>query len=194
MTWWWCLDSSSWCAGWLAEKLLFPGLIAIVVYSLALKQLKRKRAIDFAERQLSEFYAPMFGFSKLATARRAFDHGLNDASRLEITDPAYSGDRETYKKKMAARTYARGKVYSKMLKHFGAKLGYADSDTQEYFEGLQRLVGSWDLMSEDREVRFVPNRAHEKMNIEWGDENLQEDFFMHLKTKVEDLQREVKGD
>jgi hypothetical protein len=62
IAWCWCFwESNPFCFAWLVEKLILPAVVAALVYMLAVRQLRKKRTIDFAEKQLTEFYGPMVG-------------------------------------------------------------------------------------------------------------------------------------
>src|SRR4051794_26187570 len=81
LLWCWCFwESTPFCFAWLVEKLFIPSLVAGLVYFLGIRQLKTKRRVDFAEKQLTEFYGPMVAARAEIEGFTRFDRILRAAA------------------------------------------------------------------------------------------------------------------
>jgi hypothetical protein len=210
----WCLAGKEpWCLGWLAEKLFFPALIAVLVYKLAVRQLKKKREIDFAEKQLAEFYAPMLGARAAILNHTKFDNYLNSASYWED----WARRQERVGRKVSPETAREHKEYGKELDRFFAhindrllkervgayvsmrdlfasKMAYADSDTRAWYDYFYAFVEMWRELRANRKAD-PPDLSPEvvsRLGQMFSEQHLQP-FYAHLSSRVDELQGEISG-
>jgi len=165
-----------WCAGWIVEKLVFPLAVAYVIYQLALRQiastrqgnleqLDRKRQIDFADKQLTEFYAPMLGARAEIQNHTVFDQQLVDAKRyvferrrkregIQSAEQGTDERREQYTAIDAELKRFWGGVNDRLLGErisayiamrslFAQKMAFADVDTRAWYEFFYAFVEGW---------------------------------------------------
>jgi hypothetical protein len=175
MNWSLCLSGTTpWCLGWIAEKLLIPGTIAILIYRFAVLQLKRKRAIDFAEKQLAEFYAPMLGARAEILSHTKFDQYLRNASfrehseRLEragrlptseslTEDQQYTESLKRFFGSINDRLLGeRIDAYVAMRTLFAKKMAYADEDTRRWYEYFYSFVEMWRVTRDNERLEDPP--------------------------------------
>jgi hypothetical protein len=219
----WCFDDTPWCAGWIVERLAFPLAIAYAVYRLALyqiektrqanlTQLDRKREIDFADKQLSEFYAPMVGARAEIFNHTTFDQYLKRASffvdqrRLERDknrriDSEYLAESDKYTKEL--ETFFDGinrrllgeriDAYIAMRELFAEKMAYADPDTREWYGYFYAFVEMWRVYREEGERQFMSKAVLGALGSMF-DEELLQPFYAHLSERVDYLQREIQGE
>lgn len=186
-----------WCAGWLVEKFVFPLAIAFLVYRLAMSQLKKKRQIDFADKQLTEFYAPMLGARAAIHNHKVFDTYIYRASRFvekKQVEAAVGSENEAYDHSphsfVAKR--ARGErldAYLAMRALFASKMAYADSDTREWyryfyaFVEMLRVHGEKDGLTDETSLALSSSLEEKPL----------EPFYKHLQARTDELQKEIKG-
>jgi len=159
LLWCWCFwEGTAFCFAWLVEKLFIPSLVAGLVYFLGIRQLKTKRTVDFAEKQLTEFYGPMVaaraeieGFTRfdriLRTAAGHADslhqeryrgHGITTEYLTEID--AYTKELERFYDGLNDRFRTTGiDALIRMKDLFARKIVFADPDTQPWFEYFHEL-------------------------------------------------------
>jgi hypothetical protein len=212
-----------WCAGWFVEKLLFPLVIAFLVYRFALKQINktressldqinRKRQIDFADKQLAEFYAPMVGARAEIFSHTTFDQYLKRASHF-VDRERRSRDE---KRPIDARSWKESNDYQKelevffeginkrllgeridayiaMRKLFAEKMAYADADTREWYEYFYAFVEMWRVYREENEAQFMSRDVLGTLGSMF-DEGLLQPFYAHLRERVDYLQKEIQAD
>jgi hypothetical protein len=214
MGWTWCLiGSEPWCAGWFVERLLPPLVIAIIAYNLAVRQLRKKREIDFAEKQLAEFYAPMLGARAEILSHTRFDVYMNNTSRAEdakrqrrqagraITQESLASDREyeeTLKRffeGLNARLFdERIDAYIKMRELFAHNMAYADMDTREWYEYFYAFVEMWRVIRDNdrKEPPVVPRSVQARLGRMFDEAQLQP-FYDHIRDRCDHLQAEISG-
>jgi hypothetical protein len=208
MIWTWCLSGQvPWCASWFFEKLVIPVLVAVAVYTLAVRQLKKKRAIDFAEKQLAEFYAPMLGLRTQIMSHAAFDRHMHTAASREVDArnalthaslPKERMDDEEFQSYLSwvkdRMVNERVTTYIRMRDLFAEKMAYADPDTREWYEYFYSFVEMWRLLREnDTHGRSLfPSGVSGKLWTMFSEDGL-EPFYDHLRDRVHFLQVEIAG-
>jgi hypothetical protein len=210
------------CLAWFIEKLLFPLGIAYAVYRLALyqiektrlanlTQLDRKREIDFADKQLSEFYAPMVGARAEILNHTLFDQHLRRASAFvdvqrQRRDKARELDEEyIHESNEHAReleTFFEGvnkrllgeriDAYIAMRELFAEKMAFADADTREWYAYFYAFVEMWKVYRDESEDQFMSREVKGAL-ASMFDEELLQPFYSHLNERVDNLQNEVRG-
>lgn len=215
MSWDWCFwGNEPWCVGWFLERLLFPALLAVLVYVFAVRQLKQKRQIDFAEKQLSEFYAPMLGARAEILNHSQFDLYMKNASyqedrkRLERDanrpiDHYLLGELKNYENELE-RFFGninhrlineRIDAYIAMRDLFAHKMAYADADTRAWYDYFYAFVEMWRVLRENdrQESSFLPQGVRSRLGAMFDEEKLQP-FYEHLRARCDYLQREIAGE
>src|ERR1043165_494748 len=203
----WCFwENTPWCLGWLAEKLLFPALITVVVARFAIWQLGKKRQIDFADKQLSEFYGPMVAAQAEIANHQRFDHYMpavarrDRAERLNPENKTSSGEDDItvvydpFWKGIGRRLVGeRINAYVKMRKLFADKMAFADPDTQVWYDYFYAFVEMWEVFRKDNEERFLPSTVRGDLGRLF-DEQMLQPFNAHLRERCAHLQRAIAGD
>lgn len=214
-----------WCAGWVVEKFAFPLGIASVVYWFALHQIEktrranltqlgRKRQIDFADKQLAEFYAPMMGARTEILNHTIFDQHLTDASEfvdvLLLRQRQQDWDRRgtpEYAERAEARSEQvkvfvdgnnkrfdkRVDAYISMRELFAKKMAYADPDTREWYAYFYAFVEMRLVCRENETSQFMTNEVQGALGSMFA-ERLLQPFYAHLAERVDYLQREIQGE
>jgi len=207
LTYVWCLwGNTPWCLGWLAEKFLFPALIALVVARFAIWQLGRKRHFDFADKQLSEFYGPMVAAQAEIANHVRFDHYL---LAVERRDRAERASRATYESKgpevirVDYDPFWRGigrrlvgeriDAYVKMRKLFADRMAFADPDTQAWYDYFYSFVEMWEVIRQDNAEHFLPGAVRADL-ARLFDKDLLQPFNAHLRERCTYLQRAIAGE
>lgn len=202
------------CAGWLVEKLAFPVAIAYFVYRLALyqieknrlanlDQLARKREIDFADKQLTEFYAPMVGARAEILNHTVFDTYLYRASRwveqewIKREGEGESGADDTTTKlfRRNADKRMRGErvvAYVAMRTLFAEKMAFADPDTRDWYNYFYAFVELLRVDKENSESHFLSQESAIALSSMFEEKPL-ELFYKHLLERTDQLQREIRG-
>lgn len=204
------------CAGWLVEKLAFPVAIAYFVYRLALYQieknrlanlgqLERKRQIDFADKQLTEFYAPMVGARAEIFNRRVFDTYVHrattfveaewkkryDDGRTAIElhelklEPAYSAMDKALRNE-------RMKGYVAMRDLFAKKMAFADPDVRDWFGYFYAFVEMLRVDQDNDEKKYLSTEVSIALVGMFEEEPFQA-FYAYLLERTDQLQREIQG-
>jgi hypothetical protein len=191
-----CLwESVPWCLGWMVEKLAFPLAIAYVIYWLALRQLKRKRQLDYADKQLTEFYAPMMGARAEIFNDKVFDtHLYRAAAFVDMEYAKVDGEgagigRRAVEKLSSSRYEGRVEAYVEMRKLFADKMAFADRDTREWYAYFHAFVE----MLRRHEVKHGPNDETVAALASMFEEKPLEPFYRHLEERTDDIQREIRG-
>lgn len=214
MPWSPCLwETDPWCLGWFAEKLLVPALLALVVYNLTVRQLKKKREIDFAEKQLAEFYAPMLGARAEILNHTKFDQYMTAASRREDKkrlardakrpiDYLLLGEQKNYETELERffdninnrLLNDRIDAYIKMRELFASKMAYADVDTRHWYDYFYAFVEMWRVLRDNRKANppFLPQGVGSELGAMFDEEKLQP-FYEHLRERCDYLQNEIAG-
>ena len=204
-------SSEPFCLGWWLEKLMLPALIAFLVYSFAVAQLRKKRSIDFADKQLTEFYGPMIAARAEIFNHTMFDRYMRAASRHAdavklrreekrrvdaeyVTDAnAYGEELEKFFETLNTRLYNETiESYISMRKLFAAKMVYADADTQAWYDYFYAFVEMWRVMRDNDKNTFLPRGVGALIGTMF-DEELLQPFYMHLKERGAYLQAEIAG-
>jgi hypothetical protein len=211
----WCFwGVTPFCFGWFAEKLIFPILVAVLVYKFAIGQLKKKRAIDFAEKKLTEFYAPIVAARTDILAFTKFDRSIRNASQLvdirkqkeerrsleEYVTQEYAAKAEAYQKELEAFFDGLNKRFDgegidalvEMRKIFVTKYAYADDDTQRWYEYFYSFVEMWRMTRLNKSETFM-SPAVENMLGGMFDEELLQPFYTHLQERARFYQGEIGG-
>ena len=212
ITWSWCLwGSEPFCLGWWLEKLMLPALIAFLVYSFAVAQLRKKRSIDFADKQLTEFYGPMIAARAEIFNHTMFDRYMRaasrhaDAAKLKLeknrkVDAEYVNESNAYGEELGkffetlnTRLYNETiESYISMRKLFAAKMVYADADTQGWYDYFYAFVEMWKVMRDDDNDTFLPHGVGALIGMMF-DEELLQPFYAHLNERGAYLQAEIAG-
>jgi hypothetical protein len=219
----WCFwGNSPWCAGWIVEKFAFPLAIAYAVYRLALNQIEktrqanltqldRKRQIDFADKQLSEFYAPMVGARAEIFNHTLFDQYLKRASQFvdqrrlkrekdRTIDEQHLNETKAYGEQLKRFFEGINKrllgeridAYIAMRKLFAEKMAYADPDTRAWYGYFYAFVEMWRVYREEGDGQFMSQEVLGALGSMF-DEELLRPFYAHLNARVDYLQKEIQG-
>lgn len=198
------------CGAWWFEKLFLPGLIAYFVYRLAVRQLKKKREIDFAEKKLTEFYAPMVAARAEILNFTIFDRILRNASQLvdirkqkeskrTITPPDlaeidnYGRELKTFFEGLNKRLLSEGiDAYIRMRKLFAEKLAFADEDTQPWYDYFYSFVEMWNVTRTNKGEQFISPPVEATVGAMF-DEELLQPFYAHLRERAAHYQSEIGG-
>lgn len=212
LAWTWCFwGSGPFCLGWWLERLALPGLIAFLVYWLAVRQLGKKRAIDFADKQLAEFYGPM-----VAARAEIFNHTKFDRYVRAASQHVHAKKLKREEHRKVDMEYVRqGQVdvaelerffdtlndrmynvtieaYINMRKLFAVKMAYADADTQAWYDYFYAFVEMWQVLREHDKNSFLPKGVGGTIGAMFTEELLQP-FYGHLKERAAHLQDEIAG-
>ncbi len=216
LAWCWCFwEVKPFCVGWFAEKLIFPLLVAGLVYQFAIRQLKKKRAIDFAEKKLTEFYAPMVAVRTDILAFTKFDRTVRNASQLvdirkqkeerrspeQYMTSEYVASSETYQKELETFFEGLNKRFLTegidallaMRKLFVTKYAYADDDTQRWYDYFYAFVEMWRTIRANKIEAFLSG-AVEQIIGQMFDEGLLQPFYAHLQERARFYQGEIGGE
>jgi hypothetical protein len=209
-------ESSPWCVAWIVEKLAFPLAIAYGIYRLALRQiattrqanldqLERKRQIDFADKQLTEFYAPMVGARAEIFNRRVFetyvvravrfveaewekryDDGRTAVEKHDLKlEPAYSAMDKALRQE-------RVNGYLAMRDLFASKMAFADPETRGWFDYFYAFVEMLRVAQDNEEKKFLSPEVSIAMTGMFEEKPLQP-FYQYLLERTDQLQRGIQG-
>jgi hypothetical protein len=213
--WCWCFwEAKPFCVGWFAEKLVFPLLVAALIYQFAIRQLKKKRGIDFAEKKLTEFYAPMVAARTNLLAFTKFDRTVRNASQLvdirkqreerrsmeEYATREYAASAEAYNKELETFFEGLNKRFLTegidalltMRKIFVENYAYADDDTQPWFDYFYAFVEMWRTIRLNKTEAFMSGGV-EQIVGQMFDEELLQPFYAHLQERARFYQGEIGG-
>ena len=213
LAWCWCYwESTPFCFAWLLEKLVIPASVAALIYGFGIRQLKRKRAIDFAEKQLTEFYGPMVaartkiesfsGFDNILRAAAHYSHAralAQDHGETVTTQRAQemldeSAQAERFWDALNERFVTDGiDALLAMRTLFAAKIVYADPDTRSWYEYFHAFVEMWLTHRANKERQFIPRQIAGTVGAMF-DEELLQPFYAHLRERAEFYHAEIAGE
>src|ERR1044071_1414270 len=212
MAWCWCYwESTPFCFAWLLERLFIPASVAALVYFLGIRQLKRKRAIDFAEKQLTEFYGPMVaarvqienfsGFDSILRAAAHYAHaralegeeGRNLTMERAERFQQESKEAEAFYGALDEQFLTKGiDALIAMRSLFAAKIVYADDDTQPWYDYFHSFVEMWKTHRENKTNKFMPRTVSATVGAMF-DEELLQPFYLHLRERAAFYHGEIAG-
>lgn len=178
---------------------VLSGLVgAAVVYYFGIRQLMAQRRINFLERQLSEFYAPLAGMRQQIQAKgelRLKVSAAANAAWLEICQSygdSIMHDREErfapfnkiilYENKQLESELVP--VYRQMLALFTERYHLAGPDTRSFYQEFFAFVEIWNRWLADS----LPGEVVQKLD---HDAEKVKPFYEHLEIKMQLLQDEI---
>ena len=178
---------------------LVSGLVgAAVVYHFGVRQLRIQRRMTFAERQLSEFYAPLAGMRTQILAKsemRLRVSSAADAAWREICE-SYRGQimhnhKELFAPFKKITEYENKQLeiellplYRRMLELFTSQYHLADAETRTHYQEFLEFVEIWNRAQEDS----LPTEVLIKLK---HDEDKVKPFYQHLLARMQELQDEI---
>ena len=190
---------------------MLPAGLLLVAAKFAIWQLGKKRAIDFADKQLAEFYGPMVAARAEIFNHTMFDRYMRAASGHEHArelkrqgerkiDRAYladvgnaAGELERFFDALNERLYSETiESYVAMRKLFAAKMAYADEETRAWYDYFYAFVEMWTTIRKNDKEGFLPARVGGALGAMFAEELLQP-FYAHLRERTANLQAEIAG-
>ncbi len=141
-------------------EVVIPSLVTLfavyLAYRFATSQARTKRNADLIEKQLQEFYSPIWGCIKRIRAQGALRADISQASSIgwqkvcaRSPDPFLNHDEE-FKPYKALIEYDNEKLssevmplYDKALKIFTSKYWLSEDSTRPHYEELYRFIEIW---------------------------------------------------
>lgn len=197
----WSIDWDAW--KWVVEKLIVPLFIPFLVFLYAVIQLVEKRRIEFREKQLTEFYAPMLAIRQHIYSDSVFHlklrqaHGgtwLDVVNRLQNERNPIIWDKEfePFKRRIDSSNEHFMKdtlpLYRKMGELLRDKYAYADADVREWFMMFYAFVETWNVTEQADEKKDVAPGTVSKVAV--NEEKLKP-FYDLLEERTNEIQVEI---
>lgn len=180
-------------------KIVIPALITLLAayfaYRFANRQLKYKKALEFEERKIIQFYSPILGCRKKIQAHGELREELSQAAntawqKICTQAPRPFTDHEKryapFKKIIEFNNKLLTKeiipLYEKMLSIFTDNYWLAEESTKQYYEDLCRFVELWHRFLEDS----IPYEVLDE--IEYQEEKLHP-FYEELENQTNRLKK-----
>lgn len=193
-------SAKEWVGLW---KVVVPALITLMAvylaYRFAIYQARIKRNADLIEKQLLEFYSPIWGCIKRIRAQGSLRAEISEASNTAwkkvcegAPKPFLNHDEEfkPYKKLIEYdNEQLTGEViplYDKALEVFTTKFWLSEDTTRQYYEGFYRFVEIWHRYLN----QSLPMDALKE--IEHGENSLQE-FYKDIEDNMIKLKFKLKS-
>lgn len=178
---------------------LVSGLVgAAIVYHFGVRQLRVQRRMTFAERQLSDFYAPLAGMRTQILAKSEVRLRVSQAANLawhnicrSYRDQIMHDHEERFAPFKKIIEYENKQleselipVYRKMLELFTAQYHLADPDTRSHYQEFVEFVEIWNRSLEGA----LPG---EVLQVLRHDEEKLKRFYAHVESRMQQLQDEI---
>ena len=178
---------------------LLSGIVgASLVYYFGIRQISIKRHVDFVERQLQEFYAPMAGWRKRIRSKSELRSRVSEAA-----DEAWQESCESYDGTATQDHEERFKPFNRIIKYdndqferelmplyrqmldlFTDKYWLAAKDTRGFYQEYLEFVEIWERYL----GAAIPGEVIKKLGH--SEENVKT-FYDHIENKLQQLQEEV---
>lgn len=191
--------TKEWVSLW---KIIIPSAITFatvyLAYRFAVNQARTKRKTDLIERQLFEFYSPIWGCIKRIHAqgklRAEISHASNAAWQkvCERSPKPFHNHKEEFAPYKNLIEYDNEQLtseviplYDKALEIFTSQFWLSEESTRQYYEEFYRFVEIWHRYLN----RSLPMDALRELE---HDEEKLKPFYDDIETKMLDLKKKLK--
>lgn len=191
--------TKEWMSLW---KVIIPSLVTFatvfLAYRFAVNQARTKRNADLIERQLLEFYSPIWGCIKRIHAQGELRVEISQASNTawqkvcERSPKPFLNHEEEFAPYKKLIDYDNEQLsseviplYDKALDTFTSQFWLTEESTRQFYEEFYRFVEIWHRYLD----RSLPMDALRE--LEHGEERLKP-FYEDIETKIVELKKKLK--
>jgi len=191
--------TKEWIGLW---KVIVPSFVTLftvfLAYKYALSQARNKRITDLIERQITEFYSPIWGCVRKIRAQGKLRAELSEASNIawkKICDNApkpFTSHKEEFEPFKRLIDYENLQLndevmplYDQIVNTFTSKYWLSEESTRQYYENYYRFVDIWHRYLN----KTIPMET--LMEIEHS-EKAMEPFYKNIEKTLNSLKQKLK--